>query len=82
MRKRGPMMRRLEARPKLPRLTSRTASGFGFGFRVSIKWFEFRVPDVRVQVVQFRAYVLCYRGGLVFEAHRLLYHSALGSRTF
>ena len=26
--------------------------------------------------------VLWYRGGLVFEAHRLLYHSAQGSRTF
>jgi len=25
--------------------------------------------------------VLWYRGGLVFEAHRLLYHSAYGSRT-
>ena len=23
-----------------------------------------------------------FRGGLVFEAHRLLYHSAQGSRTF
>ena len=26
--------------------------------------------------------VLWYRGGLVFEAHRLLYHSAYGSRIF
>jgi len=49
----------------------------GFGFRVPV--FGFWVPDFRFRILGSGLGVR-FRGGLVFKAHRLVYHSTLGSR--
>ena len=46
-----------------------------------------RLPTIEItesvkKKFQCTPYLQWFRGGLVFEAHRLLYHSAYGSRTF
>ena len=64
-------------------------SGVVSGFRFRVPGFGSRVSDVpaAVRAVQFSIqeqlpsrHVERFRGGLVFKAHRLLYHSTLGSR--
>jgi len=52
---------------------------WGVGVRVKGVWCRVWGVGVRVSdvlVVDVRVHPLWYRGGLVFEAHRLLYHSA------
>jgi hypothetical protein len=72
--------------------TPADGSGFkvqGSGFRVQGSGFRVQGPGFRVGVVvtvhlqmggRLSRNVKWFRGGLVFQAHRLLYHSTLGSR--
>jgi len=62
----------------------------GFGVRMDCRvetrvwvygaWFRVSGSGFRVQGFGFRGVGLRFRGGLVFKAHRRLYHSTLGSR--